>query len=75
MRILLAVLILGGGAAVEGWILYRRRQTGELWAMLTLTAAALAAFVVYQLRPELLQYPMFLMRRVFTPIGDWIVGR
>lgn len=75
MRLFLAFLILGAGALIQGWMLRRQELRGELWAMGALTAAALAAFTIYELRPELLRYPMVLMRQVFTPVGDWILGR
>lgn len=75
MRLFFAVLVLVASGALQGWMLRRRHQRGELWAMSALTAAALTAFALYELRAEWLQYPMFLMRQVFTPIGDWILGR
>lgn len=75
MRLLIALLVLGGSAVVHGRLLARRGQQGELWAMAVLTVLTAAAFVVYEVRPELLQAPMTVMRRVFTPVGDWILGR
>lgn len=75
MRLLVALLFLGGSAALQGRILSRRGQRGELWAMAVLTAITAAAFVVYEVRPQLLQSLMTGMRHVFTPVGDWILGR
>lgn len=75
MRLLVALLVLGASAVVQGRRLSRQGQRGELWAMAVLTALTASAFVVYEVRPELLQAPMTVMRRVFTPVGDWILGR
>lgn len=75
MRLLIAMLILGGAAVIHGRALSRRGERGELWAMVVLTGLALAAFVIYELHPELLRSIMVGMRRVFTPVGDWILGK
>ena len=75
MTLLAAAVILGSAAVIQGRILNRRGLRGELWAMWVLTVLALVCFVIYEMRPELLQYPMQVMRRVFTPVGDWILGR
>lgn len=74
MRFLFALIILGGSAALQAPGLRRRGRTGELWAMVAMTALTLALFAVYEFRPELLRSPMVLLRQVFTPVGDWILG-
>lgn len=70
----MALVILGGYALLQAPGLSRRGQRGELWAMLGLTALAIALFAVHEFRPNALQYPMVLMRSIFAPIGYWLVG-
>lgn len=75
MRFLFALLILGAGALIQAPTLSRQGKTGELWAMLALTVLTLCLFALFEFRPDALQYPMSMLQRVFTPVGDWILGQ
>lgn len=70
----MAFIIVGGSALLQAPGLHRRGQTGELWTMLALTVVTLGLFALHELNREALQYPMVLLRMIFTPVGYWIVG-
>lgn len=75
MKLILPLVILGGAAFLQAMVLHRRGQSGERIAVLVLTAISLTGYVIYDINPDLLLYPMHIMNLIFTPIGKWIVGR